>query len=220
MELNYYKIKYKQIIVGILSNINFIWYFIKLFYYKNTGGSNNSIYCYLVWLKHDYYLNENNIEIYNKDICEIGPGDSIGVGICALILGAKSYTGLDVISYNESKLLIQIFDDIIYYITNEVSNFKNDGFQNINPRSNQEIFPDYLKQRIINYNLLDKNRIANIKSDLFEFINNKSSNTINYYSPWDDIKIENNKYDICISQSAFEYFENPKYSISFNSFSL
>jgi len=71
-----------------------------------TGGSNSAEYCYSVWLRHLYCLQEKGI-IKTVDsienVAELGPGDSLGIGICSLYTGAKKYYAFDVIKHSNIK---------------------------------------------------------------------------------------------------------------------
>ena len=44
-------------------------------------------------------LNTNGFAGVPKTVAELGPGDSIGVGLAALLSGAKSYVALDIHNY-------------------------------------------------------------------------------------------------------------------------
>ena len=61
-----------------------------------TGGSTYSRYCYSTWLRHLILLHK-----YKKNIpaavAELGPGDSVGTGIAALLSGCEKYIALDIL---------------------------------------------------------------------------------------------------------------------------
>ncbi|MBK7377401.1 MAG: hypothetical protein IPJ03_00040 [Ignavibacteriales bacterium] len=76
------------------------------------------MYYYSVFMRTYIKLKETGVDIRDKEIVEIGPGYSLGVGFCFLLLGAKHYTALDVIPLiNEGdeivifKHLIKLFKD-------------------------------------------------------------------------------------------------------------
>ena len=54
-------------------------------YRKGTGGTSSARYCYSVWLRHLSLLKENGMHNIPETIAEIGPGDSLGIGLNALI---------------------------------------------------------------------------------------------------------------------------------------
>ena len=80
---------------------------------RPTGGTSDSKYCYSVWLRHLVKLNEAGSTDIPKRILELGPGDSLGVGLAALLSGSDQYTALDVHKYSDIKSNLKIFDELI-----------------------------------------------------------------------------------------------------------
>src|SRR5215831_10510080 len=79
-----------------------------------TGGTNSARYCYSVWLRHLSELYQSGFRIEGAHIGELGPGDSIGIGLAALLAGAATYVGLDVVPFSSSANLVGIFDELCY----------------------------------------------------------------------------------------------------------
>ena len=77
----------KNIIKGLITYIPNT----KLFYSKSTGGTNNARYCYEVWIKHISIAHYNGLKRIPNVIAELGPGDSLGIGLASLICGANKY---------------------------------------------------------------------------------------------------------------------------------
>jgi len=55
--------------------------------------------CYEVWLKHPTLLWENQLQAIPNTVAELGPGDSLGVGLAALLSGASKFYVLDVVLF-------------------------------------------------------------------------------------------------------------------------
>ena len=67
-------------------------------HHATTGGTDTPRYCYAVWLRHLKLLNICGFKIGEARVDELGPADSIGIGLAALFSGAR-YTGLDSVRF-------------------------------------------------------------------------------------------------------------------------
>ena len=70
------------------------------FYSKPMGWASKPEYCYSVWLRHMVMLHKYNLPTEYETVVEIGPGDSLGVGHAALLMGSKKYIATDIIDRN------------------------------------------------------------------------------------------------------------------------
>ena len=52
---------------------------------KSTRGTNSARYCYAIWMRHLLKLQENGLTSIPKIIAELGPGDTLGIGLAAMI---------------------------------------------------------------------------------------------------------------------------------------
>ena len=77
---------------------------------QRTGGTIESRYCYSIWMRHLMHWN-----IYNDNVpeivAELGPGDSLGTGLCSLLSGSKQLYALDVIKYWDNQRNLKIFEN-------------------------------------------------------------------------------------------------------------
>src|SRR5258708_2426522 len=79
----------------------------------STGGSDSPRYCYSAWLRHLIMLSQHGFQLKGSRVGELGPGDSIGIGLAALLSGADQYVGLDIVPFSAKANLETILDDLI-----------------------------------------------------------------------------------------------------------
>ena len=60
---------------------------------RASAGGSSPRYCYSVWLRHLVLLSNYDFKVNNSRVGEFGPGDSIGIGLAALLSGAAQYIG-------------------------------------------------------------------------------------------------------------------------------
>ena len=80
---------------------------------RGTGGTVSARYCYSVWLRHLVLAHEQGLRKIPDTVAELGPGDSLGSGLAALLCGSERYFGLDVKSYAPTDRNRQIFDELV-----------------------------------------------------------------------------------------------------------
>ena len=78
-----------------------------------TGGSDSARYCYSVWLRHLVSAQGPEFSGVPVSLAEIGPGDSLGLGIAAMLCGTDSYVAFDVAPYAATDDNLRILDELI-----------------------------------------------------------------------------------------------------------
>ena len=82
--------------------------------HATSGGANTSRYCYSVWLRHLITAPYRyGFKITRTRIGELGPGDSIGIRLAALLTGASRYVGLDTVPFSAKADLEPIFEELV-----------------------------------------------------------------------------------------------------------
>jgi hypothetical protein len=80
-------VKARSIIVGMATHIPGL----RGLMGRRTGGTVSARYCYSVSLRHLSFLQRRGLRTTFKTIVELGPGDSLGIGLAALLSGVERY---------------------------------------------------------------------------------------------------------------------------------
>ncbi len=84
-----------------------------LFPRGSTGGTCSAPYCLDVWLKHAGFLEAAGLAGTPRTLAELGPGDSIGVGLAALLSGVDRYYALDVVRFSDAGTSLSMLEALV-----------------------------------------------------------------------------------------------------------
>jgi len=194
--------KIKIILRGILK-MYFPWLY-NFFKKKGTGGTNSALYCYSVWLRHLVLLYEKGMCNMPKSVVEIGPGDSLGVGLNALLTGANEFYAFDIIKHANIEMNLKIFDELVELYKRKVAIPNGTEFQKVKPKLKDYKFPTHILSEEYLEKMLETKRLAHIRraiknSESGEFI-------VRYILPGDKNRsINKNSIDLVYSQAVMEH---------------
>ncbi len=171
---------------------------------KNGGHTDSAQYCYGVWMKHLTLLRAQGITQIPDTVAELGPGESLGVGICALLSGANHYVGLDVIAHSNPLRNQLIFKELLAMFRARAPN-KDKGWPEFGSYLDERQFPSHILTEDVLRASLDPERLAEI--DLAVSLpSSGAAITAEYKAPWfDPIVIEEGTVDLIISHSVLEH---------------
>src|SRR3954469_12131562 len=112
----------------------------ELFASKSGGHTDSAAYCYGVWIKHLTLLHAHGFPGIPQTIAELGPGDSLGVGLCALLSGANHYVGLDVLAHSNTARNQLVLDDLITLFLERAPN-PDRGWPEVSSYLDERLFP-------------------------------------------------------------------------------
>ncbi len=172
-----------------------------------TVGTSSARYCYSVWLRHLVLAYKSGFVEHPKIVAELGPGDSLGIGLSALISGADKYYGLDVIEFANKASNMELFDDLVKLFLNKSPIPDDKEFPRLKPLLDSYEFPNYIFDDNYFKTILSKDRLAKIRGSIAAVSNDGSEGiSIKYIVPWDDDKvILSNSVDMIISQAVLEH---------------
>ena len=176
---------------------------------RETGGITSARYCYSVWLRHLTLLNRNGVPGIPERVVEFGPGDTLGVGVCALLSGVKEYCALDAVrrvdAEKNRRPMEEQFEEIVELFENRARIPDNTEFPRIHPELESYDFPGDILTEGIAETSLDESRLKRIRRELLG-VGGGDTSTIRYVAPWDEtVGIRPGSIDLILSQAVMEY---------------
>lgn len=181
----------------------------KLLKRPGSGGSFSSEYCYSVWLRHLVQLVEHGLikDLSQlKKIAEIGPGDSLGIGMAALLSGGREYYGFDVIEHANAVENIKVAEEVAdFFKQRKPIPHKERQFRNTKPHLDSYDFPEKIFEGEILKEEFDK-KLEQIKIALK---GGESEVKIDYVVPWYEKEpLMQGEMDLIFSQAVMEHVED------------
>ena len=168
----------------------------------STGGSNSSNYCYAVWLRHLVVLARCGFTVQDAVISELGPGDSIGTGLAALLSGARRYIGLDLVPYSTKANLDLLLHELVALYSRRAPIPDHHVFPRMRPRLASYAFPEHLVDTAGLTASADRLRAA-LTAGL------EGGSDISYRAPWTSISdIEAGSIDLIFSQAVLQHIDD------------
>jgi SAM-dependent methyltransferase len=170
-------------------------------HHATTGGTDTARYCYSVWLRHLLTLDPHGFKITGARVGELGPGDSIGIGLAALLSGASQYVGLDILPFSAKANLETIFEELVQLYSNKEPIPDHNEFPRVRPRLPSYEFPSHLMDRD-NFS----HRVAGVRRELRADL--RSRHFIDYRAPWTSPDaIAAASLDLIFSQAVLEHVD-------------
>ncbi len=177
------------------------------YFTKGTGGTDSARYCYSVWLRHLVMAKNNGLNPYPEVVAELGPGDSLGIGLMALLTGSEKYLAFDIFEYANIERNLKIFKELVAILKHKADIPGDDEFPDVKPRLDNYAFPvDIFTDSKLKEALLDS-RIEKIRNSI---INPTEKNSmIKYKVPWfDSSVIDKESVDMIYSQAVLEHADD------------
>jgi len=194
----------KSLLIGIGS---YLPRFSRLLRNAGTGGTINARYCYSVWLRHLVVAAKNGLPTQPKSLLEIGPGNSLGVGLAALLTGSIKYFALDIFKFTEFKSNLTIFEELVDLFKERANIPDNKEFPMLKPDLDCYEFPGNILSDTRLDSSLDLSRLLTIKNLLLGIDTGKETNIqISYFAPWYDKRtLKEESIDLILSQAVLEH---------------
>jgi hypothetical protein len=172
-----------------------------------TGGTDSARYCYSVWMRHLFSARENGLNTNPETVAELGPGDSLGISLAALLSGAARCFAFDVVAHASAARDLAIFNNLVSMFECRAAIPDDVEFPGAFPKLKDYRFPvDILTNRRIETALAPE-RVRRIRDSLTMLESNDS--LIRYRAPWYDASVvKKDSVDMIFSQAVLEHVDD------------
>lgn len=179
---------------------------------RSGGGSTSSArYCYSVWLRHLALAHRCGLcAAPPRVVVELGPGDSLGVGVAALLSGAERCYAFDAKRRPVSRASLETFDELVALFEQREDIPGEGEFPTLGPRLESYAFPSRVLRDETLTEALRPARVDSIRSAVrCADGDHGSSGPISYVAPWSAAdSVAEASVDMVLSQVVLEYVDD------------
>lgn len=171
-----------------------------------TGGTVSAQYCYSVYLRHLVMAEQHGLGSAPRTVLELGPGDSIGIGLMALLMGAEQYYALDRVRHALTKTNLEVFDGLVKLLMIQAPIPAGGEFSEILPKLENYRFPKQILTEARLTRALAPARVERLRNYLETDL---TAGPICYLAPIGRMKeVPGNSVDLIISQAVLEHVDD------------
>jgi len=157
-----------------------------------------------VWMKHLTLLHAHGLPAIPQTMAELGPGESLGVGLCALLSGSSHYVGLDVLAHSNPERNQLILNELVTRFRERAPG-PDKGWPRFRSYLDERLFPSHILTERALQEALQPQRIDAIRRAV-TVPSPQNPITAEYKAPWFDPRvIEEGSVDLIISHSVLEH---------------
>jgi hypothetical protein len=174
---------------------------------RGGGDTKSARYCYSVWLRHLVTAAANGLKNHPRVVAELGPGDSLGVGLAALVSGAERYHAFDVVRHAQVERNQAVLAELIDLFRARAEIPGQAEFPEVQPLLASYAFPHHVLGDEQLAAALADNRLARIRDSVRA--QNTAGSMIDYRTRWfDEQAIERDSIDLLYSQAVLEHVDD------------
>lgn len=171
---------------------------------KGTGGPTSAAYYYGVWLKHLVMLGRSGLGTIPDTLAELGPGDSLGVGLAAMLCGVNKYYALDVIEFSNPDANVKVFDELLTLFRQRAAR-PSKGWPDFDDDLDEKLFPSHILTDEVLSASLSSERINLIRKCLIDPSADNGSVKIKYMVPWsEEGVVARESVDVIVSHGVLQ----------------
>lgn len=166
-------------------------------------GTDSPRYCYSVWLRHVVAMADCGIDTNFHTVAELGPGDSLGIGLAAILTGATRYLAFDAVPHARPSANRESLDALVGLLAARAPIPGRDELPEIIPDVASLEFP----RALLETRLAVPRKVEATRTALAGETHGGVS--IRYAAPWrDSASVEPGSVDLVISQAVLEHVED------------
>lgn len=172
---------------------------------RGTGGTTNALYAYGVWLKHLTLLHAHGMPAIPRVLAELGPGDSLGIGLSAMLSGVDQYYALDVVRHSNPERNLAIFEELVVLFRDRAPRPRK-GWPDFDSHLDARHFPSHILTDEVLARSLAPERLDRIRNAIRRPDQSNEDISVRYLVPWSsrDV-IEPGTVDVLLSHSVLEH---------------
>jgi hypothetical protein len=135
-------------------------------------------------------------------VVELGPGDSIGLGLAAILSGTDTYIGLDVLEHASAETNVRVLDELVALYRRRAPIPDGNAFPRLYPRAVSNGFPAGLFDESVLAQRTGEAYVEGLRDALRQGAT--SAGPVQYRCPWNERSVPPGSADLVISQVALQ----------------
>lgn len=173
--------------------------------YSMSDERVDAAYGYSVWLRHLVSLAKHGVRGPFPTVVELGPGNSVATGVCAVLCGAERYVGLDVLRHFSPQAARAVHDDVVAMFRDRAPVPGDSVYAELHPRLDNYQFPGEALGMAALEASVDPVRIAALRHDIDSLARGGDGGSVlRYTCPWTADSVAAGGADLVITQAVLQ----------------
>ena len=160
-------------------------------------------------MRHLIMASQSGLSTTPEVVAELGPGESIGIGLAALLCGARAYYALDVIGYADARKNLEVLDGLIALLQARSPVPDPQSIPDVEPTLDSYAFPSNILTNERLEAALTPMRVEAIRRAVLGLNTGDQSGSVRYLTSWQQSGgVEEGTVDLILSQAVLEHVDN------------
>lgn len=192
----------KPLLKGILTLIPWVRHLLPR---GHAGPHTSAVHCYERWMKHLVLASRHGMRGVPVTVAELGPGDSLGVGLAALLSGSAEYHALDAVRYADRESDLKVFDELVELFETRAAR-PVPGWPDYADLLDEHGFPGHILTPDRLAQSLNRDRMSRIRHLIADPEYRDDTLLIRYTAPWNDKTVlREASLDLMFSHSVLQH---------------